>query len=163
MLFEQYHLRRLDEAFMLVTARSGTSSTPRSPGSAQVIVVYSLGPSCASILASAPDKALPQPTRWAALTRARRAFPATKTTPQARYWGIEGIGIGTRTRNRPMTRRARSASSGPTSDKFHAAAPTVCLKPHWLTHFASRMMPRLPRCPRRHGVSPRASPTPGPN
>jgi hypothetical protein len=30
-LFEQYHLRRLDEAFLLVTARSGTS-TPRSPG-----------------------------------------------------------------------------------------------------------------------------------
>jgi hypothetical protein len=62
-LFKQYHLRRLDEAFLLVTARSATS-TPRSPGSAQVIVVYSLGPSCASILASAPDKALPQPTRW---------------------------------------------------------------------------------------------------
>jgi hypothetical protein len=65
-LFKQYHLRRLDEPFLLVTARSGTS-TLRSPGSAQVIVVYSLGPSCASILASAPDKALwitPEVNRW---------------------------------------------------------------------------------------------------
>jgi len=65
-LFEQYHLRQLDEPFLLVTARSGTS-TLRSPGSAQVIVVYSLGPSCASILASAPDKALwitPEVNRW---------------------------------------------------------------------------------------------------
>ena len=52
-----------------------------------------------------------------------------------------------------------AASSGSTGDHVHTAGPTTPPGAAPVDTFASRMMSPPPRCPWRHGVSSRASPT----
>jgi hypothetical protein len=60
-----------------------------------------------------------------------------------------------------VTRRAQSASSGPHQRPRSRRRPKHLPDPRGADRFASRMMSRPPRCPWRHDVRCRASPTPG--
>ena len=78
MLFEQYHLRRLDEAFLLITGQLGDihpTITGLSPSHRRLLVGDRAVP---RFWRQRPTKHCPNPPDAAALTRARRAFPATK-------------------------------------------------------------------------------------